>query len=217
MDKKFKAFAAAQRIMNELRAIDLDFNNPFRVLDDYELCPDYIHWGYGATRIAVWDDEHDFVIKFARDVEYEKYTEAEVDLYSRAKELGIETHFAWIDKFASSYTEDDGTYMPAIYVAEFLYCDDNEVGEVAWDYGYERYCESLGLDSSDEDNMDSYNDERIDEKDEILDYFLSQMSEEDRTKTYNFIYDNDINDLHSGNYSFRGKQLVIHDYAGWGW
>ena len=214
---EFKAFAAAQRIMNELELINLDFNDPYQVLGNYDLCPQYIYWGSGASRYVIWDDEYDFAIKFARDEVYEKYNEAELELYSRAKALGIEKNFAWIEKFTSSYIDDDGKYMPAIYVVEYLRCNEGEVDDTIWDYGYKNYCEANGLDSSTYDYADEYTSMREDDSDEAMDYFLSQMVDEEKHIVWTFILDNDINDLHTGNYSFRGERLVIHDYAGWGW
>ena len=213
---EFKAFAAAQRLLDTLESINFDFSNPYVTLCDDEICPDYLFWGSGASRYVVWDDNYDFAIKFARTSYYERYNDAEVDLYNRAKELGIERNFARIMKYLEAHLEDDGTYIPSIYVVEYLNCNDEEVDDCAWEYGYEDYCRSRGLDGSCYEYADDFNDIRDDMSD-VKDYFYSQMSNEEKVKVINFIIDNAINDLHCANFGFRGDKLVISDYAGWGW
>ena len=51
----------------------------------------------------------------------------------------------------------------------------------------------------------------------VLNYLFSELTNEDMVKLDNLIYDENVNDLHEGNFGFRGNQLVICDYAGYGW
>ena len=57
----------------------------------------------------------------------------------------------------------------------------------------------------------------IEEQDEIMELLVEGMSVSETYDFNSFLYNNDINDLHSGNILVKDGRFVICDYAGYGW
>ena len=101
---------------------------------------------------------------------------------------------------------------------EYLDGNSEKVSDSAWDYEYKQYCEEHDYDSSSYDYADDFNDWYYDDENQsLMNFFLSQVENKVACKIDNFISKFDINDLHCGNFLFRGDRLVICDYAGYGW
>ena len=111
------------------------------------------------------------------------------------------------------------SFSEQIYVMEYLDCNEDEVADDAWTYGYKEYCRSHGLDDSNYDNADEYNDWNCDEDECMyLEYFESEMDSDYLRAFEIFISKWRITDLHNANFSCGSpSQMKIVDYAGWGW
>ena len=208
MERKEVAFAAAQRILDELEEIGCSLESP-----DYVICkesdlPEPLHCAWGASRLVIWDNKCDYVIKVARDKDLEKYNEHEAEVYAAAVNEGLEDNFAWCACYLSPQEN-----FPGVYVMEFLDGDEDMVCDSAYNYGYELYCRT-----HDPDDDEGYDDVRPDNDErELLDLVECHMTYKEANTFERFLSDWYVDDLHSGNMLFRGDRLVICDYAGWGW
>lgn len=168
----------------------------------------------GASKLVIVDEESDWVIKLSFDCSVDvdegmesDYCKRELYNYEKACEEGVEKFFAEICMVG----EVDGI---EVYLQEKLKVDDGvekDVDQIFRDYVY----------SLDESYYDDIEDE--DERNAILTDDVYEMDEEERIEAIfgfderliTFIENNDINDLHSGNFGYRGADLVIMDYSGW--
>lgn len=168
----------------------------------------------GASKLVIVDEESDWVIKLSFDCSVDvdegmesDYCKRELYNYEKACEEGVEKFFAEICMVG----EVDGI---EVYLQEKLKVDDGvekDVDQIFRDYVY----------SLDESYYDDIEDE--DERESILADDVYEMDEGERIEAIfgfeerliTFIEDNDINDLHSGNFGYRGTDLVIMDYSGW--
>ena len=211
MDRFTEAYNRIHMIMEILDYAGFDINDPwsFESLDVPELW-----FATGATRLVVgMNDYPDYVAKIALNEEDEKYNIHEVELYQAAEREGLGEHFGWC---AEIY--DYG--CRSVYAMEYLDCNYEEMDSESYQWGYERYCAEENLDSEDEDNKEAFNDYywscgSCD--DMILDWFEDKLVRPVAAKFDRFVYDHDISDLHAANIGKRGNQLVLCDYAGYGW
>lgn len=216
MNRTIEAFTAAQRLISAVESMGInifDYNDIEDIAHNgYSFFPSFLHYEWGASRIVIYDDNCDYVIKIARDVCFEKYNQREVEIYEAAKEEGYEEYFGW----CACYIEPSWG-IPGIYVMEFLDGDSDEVIGNAYDYGYQSFCNAYDLDTSEEESMEKYSYERPDDEEELMDYLMSTVDPE-LTRAFNiFIARWAISDIHSANVLFRNGKPVICDYAGWGW
>lgn len=219
MDRITEAFEAAKRIVDMVEDFGLNITDPEDIINSYAegIHPSGMYCDWGASRLVIWDDDCDFVIKIARDEVYEKYNRREVEIYTAAVQENIERNFAWCACYCEP-CEDDDFYNPGIYVYEYLEHDRDKIDDEVWVYGYKEFCSENGYNSDSYEYASEYNSWRTeDEEDEALDYFMSDMDMREREAFYIFFRKWHINDVHLGNYSWRGNCMVIHDYAGWNW
>lgn len=173
-----------------------------------------ISFFHGASKLVIIDEESDWVIKLSYDCSIDvdegmesDYCKRELYNYEKACEEGIDKFFAEIHMVG----EVDGI---EVYLQEKLKVDDGveeDVDKIFRDYVY----------SLDESYYDDIEDE--DERRALLADEVYEMDEEERIEAIfgfeerliTFIENNDINDLHSGNFGYRGADLVIMDYSGW--
>ena len=216
MDRTIEAFAAAQRIINTLERNGIDPLNADDIIDNvYFSIIDNLVCNYGGSRVVVWDDECDYVIKIARNGYYEKYCQREVEIYEAAIEEGLEENFGWCKCYIEPTEESVG-----IYVMEFLDGTEDDIYDSAWSFGYEQYCNEKGLDAFSEEIRKEYSDSYDYEDDErvLIDFFKSRINNFKLvTALDRFISKWQITDIHEGNILFRNGRMVICDYAGWGW
>lgn len=217
--KTDRAWAAAYRIVDALESAGVDLTDAIGIARGtyYEYMPSDIQYASGASRVAIWDECCDFVIKIAFSKNYEKYCQHEVEVYAAAVKEGLEDNFAWCVCYQEpEECEDD--YRPGIYVMEYMECDEEAVRDSAWKYGYESYCRERGLDSSNYDHAEDYDDWNWNEDNEmVLDYIEAQMDEETRRAFCVFMMKWQVSDIHEGNCGFKNNRMVIVDYAGWNW
>lgn len=215
MNKTIKAFAAAQRIIDSVESAGFnlcdyaDIKNAIHC--GYEYFPEFIHYESGATRLVIWDDQYDYVIKIAIGSDCEKYNQHEAEVYEAAVNAGLEDYFGWCKCYIKSENK------PGIYVMEFLDGDEYDITDSAYKYSYENYCNTNGLDASDYEVMEEYDSIERDEREEVENLLESQMSLNEIHDFRIFLIKWFINDLHAGNVLYRNETLVICDYAGFGW
>lgn len=218
-----EAAIAADRIINMVECAGFDITDPNSILSypNYMNMPEGMQYAYGASRIVIWDEDYcDYVIKIALDEKYEKYCQHEVEVYEAAVKEGLADNFAWCMCYAEPIYDDNGEYdAPGIYVMEYVDCNEDDVEDTTWKYGYEQYCSLNGLDSSDYNSADAYNDwNQGDTEDMVLDYMESLMSSEYRRAFEVFMCKWWITDIHSQNVALKPDgNMVIIDYAGWNW
>lgn len=219
MDRYHEACRAAHRILDMIEELELDWTNPHTIIDafDYYNRPEGMEYSYGASRMVIWDEYCDYVVKIALDERYEKLCQHEVEVYQAAEKEGLEDNFAWCACYIEPCMDSD-FYHCGVYVMEYVDCDEDAAYDSAWKYGYETYCRERGLDStnynsvSDFDNWNCAEDEEM-----ILDYIESFMDGEKLKAFCVFMMKWWINDIHQANVGFKGGRMVLTDYAGWNW
>lgn len=200
-------------ILDKLTECGFDVKEPYAA----DL-PDGMYISDGACRVVVIDEKHpDFVIKFGWTPSDEKYCKREAEIYEEAKKKGLAKYFAWTH-YICEY-QDYG-----VYAMEYLNCDEETVDDRSSDYCWELYCEDNDLDEEKaredwdirDEFWDSYNDS-TDHTYGVVRYLFSLISAGDAIKLDQLMWDWNINDMHAGNWGLRGNQLVMCDYAGYGW
>ena len=140
------------------------------------------------------------------------YCALEAEKYARDCAEGIEECFAAIYEVG----EINGVKF---YLQEFANVDEDSTTDSFYEYASEQVEKYFSRDEEDEDNERHF-------VDEIWD-FIDDMDDEERVsavfnghknirKIRNFINDEEINDLHSGNWGFTndGREVII-DYSGY--
>lgn len=205
MDKTFQAFAAAQRLLDAVECAGYNLFS-YRDIDSIisygqTYFPSFMHCDWGASRLVIWDDEYDFVIKVAIDKKSEKYNQHEVEVYAAAEKEGLQNNFGW----CKCFIEPEGD-EPGIYVMEFL-----GDGEDSWDnYVVTEFRKETGDNNSEIDVYDM-------EDEEVIRYFTLSMSEKEAAAFRVFTQMWNVTDLHTGNIRHCGNRFVFCDYAGWNW
>lgn len=218
-----EAAMAADRIINMVESAGFDITNPYSIINgaDYTNTPEDMQYSYGASRLAIWDEDYcDYVVKIALNEGYEKYCKHEVEVYEAAIKEGLADSFAWCICYADPIYDEEGKYKtPGIYIMEYVACNEECNTDAVWEYGYNQYCSERGLDSSSYDYADEYNEWSYDGVDEdlTLEYVESKMSDEQRRLFNVFMMKWWISDIHTCNIGYIGNRIVILDYAGWGW
>lgn len=206
-----RATERVNEILEQLDMCGFDVDRPY----DCEL-PKGFYVDDGACRVVVIDAVHqDFVIKFGWNKKDKKYCEREEEVYEAAEEKGLGQYFAWTHYICDYQNR-------AVYAMEYLDCDEEDISDKSSDYCWKLYCEDNNVDTDEDDwdirdeFWDSYND-ASDQTYGVVRYISSMISAKDAIALDQFIWDNDINDLHDGNFGYRNKEIVICDYAGYGW
>ena len=217
-----QAAMAADRIIDMLEYAGFDLTDPNSIISypNYMNMPGSMTYAYGASRIAIWDEDYcDYVVKIALDEKYEKFCQHEVEVYEAAIKEGLADTFAWCMCYAEPQYNDEGEYeVPGIYVMEYVDCNEDVNSDEIWKYGYSQYCKERGLDSSSYDYADDYDEWNCEEDDGlVLDYVESQMNDEQRRLFNVFMMKWWISDIHNQNIGHIGNRVVILDYAGWNW
>lgn len=187
--------------------------DPFNIGDIETLgLPANIEWAYGATRLVVWDwDYPDFVVKIPLGTDCFKYCDKEVGLYQASLVDGVDRYFAWTE-FVDFYHD-----WP-IYAMEFVDCDQDSIEDSVYTSAFENWCAETGSDMDDDDAKYEFSDYFYDEVcDFIYDWIYNQIGSLEAKALESFINVNRINDIHCQNVGFKDGQIVIVDYASFGW
>ena len=215
MDNRCKeAKVRVDAIFQELEELGFDVYRPLSI-NDIEL-PSHLGYDYGVCRLVVWDCNYcDYVVKFPIDSSDIKFCEKEVDIYKDAEEEGVEEAFAWCKCIYAPEEIGNG-----IYVMEYVNCNEDEISDEVSESAYRRYCEDYDREVDDDDAREEFFQDYYgeDEMDDLYDMFLNGLRDwQLRNKVDTFVSEQDINDIHCGNVGYRDNQLVLCDYAGYGW
>ena len=221
INKVNEAAMAAERIINMVESAGFDLSDPNSIINyaDYSTMPDDMMYSYGASRLVIWDNDYcDYVIKIPMVPKYEKFCQHEVEVYAAAVKEGLEGSFAWCMQYSEPHWVGEN-YVPGIYVMEYADCNEDVNMDEVWKYGYSQYCKERGLDDSNYDYADDYNEWSYDGIDEdlTLEYIESYLSGEQLRAFCIFMAKWWITDIHTMNIGYVGNRPVIIDYAGWNW
>ena len=194
------------------------FNTLWSAIRKAELFDCYCDTGETKGVIIPYDD--DVVLKFpllTRCKNFD-YCRAEVRNYRAAEKAGVAQYFAWTDKLFDVYSEHG--YYP-IYVMAQVDCDE----EAITDMMVQTFCENNrnpedeDVDEVDEDARqdyeDRYNSACSGSTEGVDEWFQSTLDCREYAKLGQFLYCNDIDDIHSGNLGFYDDSVVIIDYSGY--
>ena len=157
----------------------------------------------GCSRAVLIPVVGDYVFKFQYDDgDCINYCEQETKVYKAAVERGADKFFAW--------TECIGLYGGTlIYAMEKVDASTERCSDDSYQYHAERWREENPNADPDECELDGY-----DDTDGMLDYALA-CNGSAMEKAIALINDLGINDLHAGNWGYRGTTLVLIDYGGY--
>lgn len=192
-----------------------------RALVEYGLVENLAPWGDNSTMNWYYDNHldsfgfdvksgssklcflHDDLCDWAIKVGYSSklncdYAKREYEMYCLAEEYGFAYYFP-----KTIYLGEYGGRP--FYLQELADCDEYQVSST-W---FEKLCDGYIEEGNDYDN-----DSVWDEVDALDDWERVELLFGDR-KLCQFLWDNDINDLHEGNFGWIGDKIVIVDFSGW--
>lgn len=168
---------------------------------------------YGCTKAVFINDDCEWVLKtnIKKNIEdkYYDYCRKEADNFKVACETHIDEYFAT----CYFYKEVNGREF---YVQEMVAVDEESFSSSCYDYVSSRYSKDYEYIEDEEER--SY---RIDElsydmpDDERICAIFCDIPNDKISAIIDFIDNMRINDLHVGNFGYRGEQPVIMDYSGY--
>ena len=214
-------------ILNQAFDDDMGFKLAFYG-GDYEAMDDHyitcaVHTAAGATRVALIDDDYDWICKFDYDTDaLGAVCAREYERYQAAKKFGIEDMFAevvYLGTFARKYTCADVSYYDYEENEEYDMIDREVELEL---YAYKKASFNLSifgayarLSDEDKDHTDRRNSPLCGRNIDVGAAFLTKYGYSRYIKLDRFCRDFHINDLHGGNIGLIGDNIVIIDYAGY--
>ena len=156
----------------------------------------------GCSRVVIVPNFSNYVFKIQYDGKKKvNYCENECLVYQRAVEAGVEDFFAW--------TALIGFYgNAAVYAMEKVEVNEERNSNDSFYYHAEKWHEENG-----EEEDYPYDD--YDDHDGMLEYALAHNGER-MHEAIDLIHCLHINDLHCGNWGYRGETFVLVDYGGYG-
>lgn len=168
----------------------------------------------GATKGVIINANFNFVIKIPfKTYHHTNYCAIEYRNYCVAEKEQLDKMFAWTD-YVGRW---NGL---TIYAQEWVDCDEDEVSDEAYGSAYQNWKENSGEyeDCENEDEAQEYFSDMwygTDGYDKISDKIWSDWKSLAH-QFEQFIYSNNCNDLHTGNWGFRNDKIVCVDYSGFG-
>ena len=181
--------------------------------------PRFIHVASGMTRVVLIDDDIPFVLKICFKLDSTKidFNQVEAEVYNEAKKRGVANHFAWIVKLF-----DKEVYGCDIYACEKCDMEEDALEERSYSIAYERFLRNEDLDDN-EESRDRF-ECSSDNANNMTQLACEEWGEEEFFRVEavldNILYDKygaGCLDLHSGNWGYRKEELVLTDYAGYGY
>jgi len=177
--------------------------------------PSHIFGDFGMTKAVLYDAAIPYVIKIplVNGGNSINYCEKEYQNFLKAKEIPeIVNCFAWCCYLF------DYCGIP-IYVMEKVDCNTRKISSYAFDAAFEYFRAKEGAtEDSDEYKLllDQFTEEFFSWDDSAKNEILleNQWTERVYELFGDFCWENDINDLHTGNFGFKGNTLVVIDYSG---
>lgn len=176
---------------------------------------DTVEVHFGATRMVIMTDDKPYVLKIQYCDDGYDYGKNELLVYNKAVEQGLDKYFAWTKKLFLIDFENGRTVD--VYVQEKCEMDEDDMINRVSNYAYSKWLNEKCLEDC-EDSRDKW------EREEDTDYIADQESmmeyaeEEWGVPAWDvseFLDSMYVNDCHSGNWGWRGHELVICDYAGY--
>lgn len=162
----------------------------------------------GVTRVVIVPDWLDWVVKvnFMGSGITQNYNALEDQHFQLAVEAGLDRYFAatyFIDKVEGI----------EVYAQEKVKVDEESVSSSFFEYTLENYYRQ----AREEEDEDAVNEAAWEESIglENEDRIYAMIEDGGAEELVNFVFENDINDLHSGNWGYRGDEPVLIDYAGY--
>lgn len=178
-------FEVVLRDRNEHSFLEWRYNLPANF--PYMLC-------YGVTKMVIIPDNDKYVIKIPFECQGVDHCKIEAANYRKAVESGMEVYFA--------QTKRAGTFDEVpIYISEQAQCDEEFISSAVRESMSE--CSWEEVDELFSDDM------------AVAEEFLLWGLGEDFEKLNNFLSENEIYDIHSGNVGWiEGRGAVLIDYSG---
>lgn len=187
--------------LDELTAYGVEYDQ-----DDFKMSlfdNDLFTFCFGATRgVFVPQGPADFVMKFDFDGLESSYCEYEAEVYTEAKDKGLEKYFANIKPFCCI----GNTW---VYIQDYVIYDDGRDCDVdLWD--------EKNLKTLDKINTKMGKTPGVEElPDEWCLAFVEKYGENELDKLFNFLEEKGINDLHAMNVGYtEDNNPIIFDYSG---
>lgn len=157
----------------------------------------------GCTRFVLVPRSGNYVFKIQYDFDKDiDYCANEAAVYVAAEQEGVADFFAW--------TACIGVYgATPVYAMEKVDVDEDRNCEDSYFYHCEQWKEENGCDDDDEVDPGDY-----DDHDGMIEYAIAHNGDLMR-KAVKLIDNIGINDLHSGNWGYRGDVFVLVDYGGY--
>jgi hypothetical protein len=157
----------------------------------------------GCSRIVLVPYSGNYVFKiqydFDRDIDY---CANEAKIYEKAEEKGVAEFFAW--------TACIGTYGNVdVYAMEKVIVDENRNSDDSYTYHCKQWREESGSDDEDVEILGDY-----DDHDGMIEYAIAHNGSLMR-KAVALLDSIGVNDLHCGNWGYRGDVFVLVDYGGY--
>ena len=162
----------------------------------------------GCSRAVFILPELDYVFKIQYDdFEFGNYCEAEARVFDRAQEESVEEFFAWTC-FVGNFGQ------AAVYAMEKVEANEDRISDDSYRYHVEQWMEDCGYTA--EDEMESQYCGDYDDHDGMIEFAIAHNGRRMAHAVDKVIDELGINDLHFGNWGYRGDTLVLIDYGGYG-
>ena len=164
----------------------------------------------GATRCCLGlNNDTEYIVKFQIDKDECDYCAREALISKQAEHCGFGDFFAKSEPlFDYTFSYNDESKKVEVYVMEWCCCDSDTVSDNS----------SRDL-FSDEEERRASDDEHSDSNFGMIEYAKSTWGIIDEQFIHDlieFMRDWEINDLHAGNWGYKGSKLVMVDYGGYG-
>lgn len=191
--------------------------------EENRACSDLGIWfSGGCTRLVIGTDSFDYIIKIIPDKSTDEncdYSKTETRIYNDAVKKGLEGWFAWTEKLFDFEIRD---YTYPVYVMEWCKCGYDTMSDDSYSFHLNSYCSTNNLDPNSDDSIDKFNecyDDPFYADTEGMIAFARGFNEASVDEFEAFVelltlYH--VNDLHAGNWGYRGSRLVLVDYGGFG-
>lgn len=154
----------------------------------------------GASKVVFWTDCGNSVFKMGFNKLRCDYCGLEAEYFAEAKRLGLDEFFAGTEFVM--WCNNIGVYVA-------------ERAEVSFERLSNDLYEKLESDGMEVDRIF----DTIDEADsccEFMDWLIPYYTDSEKAdELFEFLNENNINDLHSGNIGYIGNRLVLIDYSGY--
>lgn len=175
----------------------------------------------GASKGVIVSDELEYVVKIPFAARYSgkiaDYCKFEYENYCEAKKAKLDNFFA------ETIFLGEILGVP-VYLQEKLDCDEERLSNTHYNLAYNEYCKLFELNTSAAETVEKFQEyyeeefysTGVDGDSSMLDLFRLTHSPEEVYAFDNFCNKHCINDLHMGNFGYRGYEIIAIDFSGYG-